>query len=88
MAGPKTTRSIELAFGRLEGKGFTFVPVDRAVAGRGAEIRARYRLKLPDALIAATALVDDASCLVTRDKKMYAKIEGLHASTPEELGYR
>ncbi len=45
------------------------------VRDRAVEVRKRYGLKLPDAIIAATALVSDAD-LVTNDRKM-ARVPGL-----------
>ncbi len=76
-----------MALSKLEDGGFKFVPVDEAVADKGAEIRASYGLYLPDALIAATAILNNANRLVTRDKNIYATLKGLKVSTPEALGY-
>lgn len=87
-ASSKAAKTVDLALSKLEAVGFKFLPVDRAVAYKGAEIRAACGLKLPDALIAATSLLNNAHSLVTRDKKMYAKVEDLRTSTPEELGYQ
>jgi predicted nucleic acid-binding protein len=87
-AGDEATKIVDLALRRLEGRGFLFVAVDEAVARRGAEVRAKHGLGLPDALIAATGLLTNVDRLVSRDKKAYAKVDGLRPATPEELGYR
>jgi predicted nucleic acid-binding protein len=50
--------------------GATVVPVDRTLARRAAELRARHHsLRLPDALSLATALVSDAD-LLTLDQRL------------------
>ncbi|GLQ58135.1 type II toxin-antitoxin system VapC family toxin [Devosia nitrariae] len=48
--------------------GFDIVPLDDSVAGRAVELRRDYRLKLPDAVIWASADVH-SMLLVTRDSK-------------------
>jgi predicted nucleic acid-binding protein len=54
----------------LDGLGVRVVPIDRAVARRGAELRARHRsLRLPDALSLATAMLTDAEVL-TLDRRL------------------
>jgi predicted nucleic acid-binding protein len=55
---------------------FTWVPVDGAVAVSAAGLRARYGLKLPDAIQLATALQVGAAALVTHDRD-FARVEGL-----------
>ena len=44
------------------------VPVDRDIARKGAEIRAELDLKLPDALIVATAVIHNCDALIGNDK--------------------
>jgi predicted nucleic acid-binding protein len=45
------------------------VPVTLAIAEHGAQLRSRFRLKLPDALVLATAdLVPDGVAVVTGDR--------------------
>jgi predicted nucleic acid-binding protein len=54
----------------FEAIGATVVPVDRSVARRAAQLRARHRsLRLPDALALATAMVSDAE-LLTLDHRL------------------
>lgn len=49
-------------------RNFIAIPLDNTVAEAAGLLRRRYRLEIPDAVIAATALLRDAP-LVTRDKK-------------------
>jgi len=54
----------------LDAIGATVVAVDRAIARRAAQLRARHRsLRLPDALSLATALLCDAD-LLTLDHRL------------------
>ena len=48
--------------------GFTLVAIDRTVAERAIELRRTHRLKLPDAIVWASAQVH-GMLLVTRDTK-------------------
>lgn len=52
------------------------VPVDRAIAERAGRIRRESGLRMPDALIAATALERNLG-LATRNKKDFAPVRGL-----------
>lgn len=55
---------------------YTVAPVTSALAAMAARMRARYRLKLPDALQLATALDQEAVALVTHDRD-FDRVEGL-----------
>ncbi|HET9142868.1 PIN domain-containing protein [Actinophytocola sp.] len=45
-------------------------PIDEAVAVHSAQLRARHpSLRLPDALVLATGIVDDAELVLTADKR-------------------
>lgn len=48
----------------------TFVPLGLEVARRAADLRAAYRLRAPDAIQVATALVHNATTFLTNDKKL------------------
>lgn len=48
----------------------TLAEVTRDVARRAAQLRARYRLRPADALQAATALIHEATALVTNDREL------------------
>ena len=52
------------------------LPVDRSVAEGAGAIRRETAVALPDALIAATALVHDLT-LVTRNRRHFERIPGL-----------
>lgn len=55
---------------------FCELPVDRAVAERAGRIAREFDVRLPDALIAATAIEHDLS-VVTRNRKHFEPIRGL-----------
>ena len=52
------------------------LPVDRAVAERAGRVRREFDVRLPDAVIAATALVHRLG-LVTRNRSDFDRIRGL-----------
>jgi len=60
---------------------FSELPVDRAVAERAGRLRRTHRIRLPDALIAATA-AEHRLVLVTRNSRDFAPIRGLRVRTP------
>jgi predicted nucleic acid-binding protein len=53
---------------------FGILFIDQKIADMAIEIRKRQRIKLPDAIIAATAKVLDL-CLVTRNINDFKKVE-------------
>lgn len=55
---------------------FREIPVDRVIAERAGMIRRESGLRMPDALIAATALERKLS-LATRNKKHFDEVRGL-----------
>lgn len=55
---------------------YTVAPVTSTVAAMAARMRARYGLKLPDAIQLATALDLEAAALVTHDRD-FSRVEGL-----------
>jgi predicted nucleic acid-binding protein len=57
-------------------KSATLLDLDEAVILETIRIRREYRVKLPDAIIAATCLMNGC-CLVTNNKKDFDKIKGL-----------
>ena len=60
---------------------FRELEVNRAVAERAGEIRRRTGVRLPAALLAATALLH-ALDLVTRNRKDFTRIAGLRVQAP------
>jgi len=57
-------------------EGFTSIACDRRVARLAAVIRQRTTIKLPDAAIAATAMVTHTP-LVTRNERDFRNVSGL-----------
>jgi hypothetical protein len=55
---------------------FTKVLVDNRIAQMAGDLRRKYEISVPDAIIAASCLQVSAE-LVTRNKKDFSKIEGL-----------
>jgi len=47
--------------------GFFLIPIEYGILDRAARLRARYRLKTPDAIILATGLERGATLAVTND---------------------
>ena len=63
----------------LETVGLTCHPIDRAILEIAAILRARYRLKTPDSIHAATALRHGSSMFLTNDTG-FRKVEGLNVA--------
>ncbi len=65
--GPEEVATVRRLIERLA---IEVAPLDADVAANAAGLRARHRsLKLPDALVIATAIVVDADLLITTDRK-------------------
>ncbi len=62
----------------------TVYPMDEIVAEEAARIRGVYNLKMPDAIIAATAVVHKAEVLLTNDRS-FAVIKEIPVVSPEDL---
>ncbi len=63
---------LESAYANLltRSAGFRLCPVDRHVAAQGAELRARYGYKTPDAIHLATATLQGADWFITNDCRL------------------
>ena len=72
--------SEEVAVSRLLAP-FLELPVDRSVAERAGRLRRQKGIRLPDALIAATAIEQDCT-LVTRNRADFAGIKQLRVRDP------
>jgi predicted nucleic acid-binding protein len=59
----------------------TEIPVDAAIAERAGRIRRASHARLPDALLAATA-IEHGLTLVTRNARDFAAIRGLRLRAP------
>jgi predicted nucleic acid-binding protein len=62
----------------------TVCPMDEEVAEEAARVRAVYNFKMPDAIIAATAIVHGADVLLTNDR-LLAGIKEIPVSLLETL---
>ena len=58
--------------------------IDSEIVAKSIEIRQKYKIKLPDAIIGATALVNNLT-LVTRNISDFDGIEGLEIINPYNL---
>jgi predicted nucleic acid-binding protein len=59
----------------------TIIPLDDLVAKSTIKLRRQKKIKLPDAIIAATAL-SYSLVLVTRNSKDFEKVEGIEVINP------
>ena len=59
---------------------FRELTVDRSVAERAGRVVREFQLRMPDALIAATAL-ENRLTLMTRNRKDFEKVRGLRVRT-------
>ena len=57
------------------------VPMNAAVVEEAARLRRTVRMKAPDAIIAATALLESAT-IVTRNSSDFVRVPGLRVSKP------
>jgi predicted nucleic acid-binding protein len=60
------------------------IELEQTIKYRTAEIRKKYNIKLPDAIIAATALVYELS-LISRNTKDFKNIGGLNLINPWDI---
>jgi predicted nucleic acid-binding protein len=77
---PRLTRQDETRIQSLL-SGFTVVAVDERIAGQAVVLKRRHGVKTPDAIIAATALLENA-CLVTRDQALLDKVPEVESLNP------
>ncbi len=59
-------------------------PMDNSVVDKTIQLRSLYRIKLPDAIIAASALINNL-VLVSRNTKDFKAIENLRVVNPYEM---
>ncbi len=63
---------------------YSEVAIDEEVIERAAAVRRRVRMKAPDAIIAASALIHSAT-LVTRDVAGFSRVPGLVLRSPADF---
>ncbi len=51
---------------------FSTIPIDTGIANRAADLRSRYKVKLPDALQVATALETGCEAFLTNDEALHS----------------
>jgi predicted nucleic acid-binding protein len=76
LAGTTASDSVNVVLGP-----FREIPVDRSIAERAGRIRRETGVRLPDALIAATA-IEGGFGLVTRNRSDFERIRGLRLRAP------
>ncbi|NBC84509.1 MAG: PIN domain-containing protein [Bacteroidetes bacterium] len=59
------------------------IELTEEITNKTIELRKQYKTKLPDAIIAATALVNELT-IITRNTKDFEKIEGLEVLNPND----
>lgn len=79
MEGKAEKRRVQLLFDLMHR-----VDVNGEIARKAGELRRRYQVELPNAIIAATAFYARAK-LVTRNVKHYESIKEVRIRTPEEI---
>ncbi len=62
--------------------GYRVIPVSAPIAALAAQLRAQYRLKLPDAIQLATALDIGAAAFVTHDRD-FSRVTGVEILTQD-----
>ena len=68
----------------LHGAGLRLCPIDAASAERAAELRARYGMRLPDALQIAVALQEGCEAFLTNDRRL-ARVTELRVLLIDDL---
>ena len=62
----------------------TILPLSEDIAEMTIQLRKKYKIKLPDAIIAATAMVHSLT-LLTRNSKDFTLIKELNVRNPHEM---
>ena len=63
---------------------FDLVPVNQNIAQEAAQIRALYKINLPDAIISASTILSGADFFITWDKTLLKKLR-IQKITPKEF---
>ena len=63
----------------------TILGIDEIIIVQTIKVRKKYKLKIPDAIIAATAIVNDFT-LISDNEKDFGKVHGLRFVNPAAMG--
>ncbi len=63
---------------------YDIITVNHEVARKAAQIRAKYNIKLPDAIITASTIISGADLFITNDGFLLKKLK-IQVSTPKEF---
>ncbi|MEZ0609913.1 type II toxin-antitoxin system VapC family toxin [Fibrella sp. WM1] len=77
----KTASEQELTLLRQFISNSLVIELEQAIKWKAADLRRQYAIKLPDAIIAATAIVYDLT-LLSRNEKDFRRIPDLHLHNP------
>ncbi len=69
----------------LNSRNMVSVPVDSAIAGIAADLRARYNMRTPDALHAATAINSGCDAFLTNNGSDFRRVSELNVLILSEL---
>jgi predicted nucleic acid-binding protein len=83
-ASAKMPEKERLALDEFVNMATVYDHINKDVVAQTIVIRQHYKIKLPDAVIAATALVYDLM-LITRNTKDFVNIQGLQTIDPHSL---
>lgn len=83
-ASNKTTQQEKFTLEEFIKIAIVYESLNTNIVAKTIEIRQQYKTKLPDAIIAATAIVYDL-ILITRNTKDFGSIEGLKVIDPWKI---
>ncbi len=63
---------------------YNFISVNHEISQKASQIRAKYNIKLPDAIIIASTIISKADFLITHDKPLLKKLK-IQNITPKEF---
>jgi len=64
---------------------YEIIPIDHKIACEAGRVRAELRLKLPDAIIIATAVIVKADAIITYDQEIRKAEKYITIKTPREI---
>ena len=64
---------------------YKIIPMDHDIACKAGKIRARLGIRLPDAIVVATAITNKVTAIVTYDEEMKRAEKYIAVKTPKEI---